>query len=42
VVLEESSDAKAKSADPGRFFDNSLIQQVNREHAVKLFPGEVR
>ena len=42
VVLEDSSDAKAKSADPGRFFDNSLIQQVNREHAVKLFPGEVR
>jgi ABC-type nitrate/sulfonate/bicarbonate transport system substrate-binding protein len=42
VVLEDSSDAKAKSADPNRFFDNSLIQAVNREHAVKLFPAEVR
>ena len=42
VVLEDSSDAKAKSADPNRFFDNSLIQAVNRDHAVKLFPGEVR
>jgi len=32
--------AKAKSADPKRFYDNSLIQQVNRDHAAKLFPGE--
>jgi taurine transport system substrate-binding protein len=42
VVLDDSSDAKAKSADPNRFFDNSLIQAVNRDHAAKLFPGEVR
>jgi taurine transport system substrate-binding protein len=42
VVLQASSDAKAKSADPQRFFDNSLIQAVNREHASKLFPGEVK
>jgi hypothetical protein len=40
--LDDSSDAKAKSADPNRFFDNSLIQAVNRDHAAKLFPGEVR
>ena len=32
--------ANAKSADPKRFYDNSLIQQVNRDHAAKLFPGK--
>jgi taurine transport system substrate-binding protein len=42
VVLDDSSDPKAKSADPKRFFDNSLIQAVNREYASKLFPGEFR
>ena len=42
VVLEQSPDPKAKTADPNRFFDNSLIEAVNREYAFKLFPGEVR
>lgn len=42
VVLEDSSDPKAKNADPKRFYDNSLIEAVNREYAAKLFPGEVR
>src|SRR5215467_7579990 len=42
VVLDDSSDPKAKSADPKKFYDNSLIEAVNREHAAKLFPGEVR
>jgi len=42
IVLDDSSDPKAKSADPKRFYDNSLIQIVNREHGVKLFPGEIR
>ena len=42
VVLDASGDPKAKSADPKRFYDNALIQQVNREHAAKLFPGEIR
>jgi ABC-type nitrate/sulfonate/bicarbonate transport system substrate-binding protein len=42
VVLDDSSDPKAKSADPKRFYDNSLIDAVNREYASKLFPGEVR
>lgn len=42
VVLEDSSDSKAKSADPKRFFDNTLIQAVNRDYASKLFPGEVK
>jgi taurine transport system substrate-binding protein len=42
VVLDESSDPKAKTADPKRFYDNSLIHEVNREYASKLFPGDVR
>ena len=42
VVLDDSSDPKAKSADPRRFYDNSLIQAVNREYGSKLFPGEVK
>src|SRR5262245_25827825 len=42
VVLDDSSDSKAKGADPKRFYDNSLIQAVNRDYASKLFPGEVK
>lgn len=42
VVLEDSSDPKAKSADPKRFYNNSFIEAVNREYAAKLFPGEVK
>jgi hypothetical protein len=42
VVLEDSSDSRAKGADPNRFFDNSLVQAVNREYASKLFSGEVK
>ena len=42
VVLDDSSDPKAKSADPKRFFNNSLIEAVNREYAAKLFPGEIK
>jgi taurine transport system substrate-binding protein len=42
VVLDDSSEPRAKSADPKRFYDNSLIQVVNREYASKLFPGEVK
>jgi len=41
-VLENSSDPSAKSAELTRFYDNSVIQQVNREYASKLFPGEVK
>jgi taurine transport system substrate-binding protein len=42
VVLDESSDPKAKTADPARFYDNSLIEAVNREYASKIFPRDVR
>jgi len=31
-----------KSADPKDFYDNSIVQAVNREYASKLFPGEVK
>jgi taurine transport system substrate-binding protein len=42
VVLDESPDPKAKTADPKKFYDNSLIEAVNRDYASKLFPGDVR
>ncbi len=42
VVLEDSPDPKAKSADLKRFYDNSIVDAVNREYASKLFPGEVK
>ena len=42
LVLDDSSDPKAKTADPKRFYDNSIIAAVNREYASKLFPGLVK
>ncbi len=42
LVLENSPDDKGKGADPKRFYDNSIIQAVNRDYAAKLFPGEVK
>ncbi|MEX0802978.1 MAG: ABC transporter substrate-binding protein [Candidatus Binatia bacterium] len=42
VVLEQSKNPKAIEMDPKRFFDNSLIDEVNRDYASKLFPGEVK
>ena len=42
VVLENSSNPKARDLDPKRFFDNTLIREVNRDYASKLFPGEVK
>jgi ABC-type nitrate/sulfonate/bicarbonate transport system substrate-binding protein len=42
VVLDESPDPKAKTADPKRFYDNVLIEEVNRDYAAKLFPGDVQ
>lgn len=42
LVLDDSSDPKAKSADPKRFYDNSIIEAVNRDYASKLFPGAVK
>jgi sulfonate transport system substrate-binding protein len=42
VVLENSNNPKAAELDPKRFFDNSLIREVNRDYASKLFPGQVK
>lgn len=42
LVLEQSSNPKAAEIDPRRFFDNTLIRQVNRDYASKLFPGQVK
>jgi ABC-type nitrate/sulfonate/bicarbonate transport system substrate-binding protein len=42
VVLEQSTVAKAGELDPKRFFDNSLIREVNRDYGFKLFPGQVK
>ena len=42
IVLEQSTVPKAVELDPKRFFDNTLIREVNRDYASKLFPREVR
>ncbi len=42
VVLDDAPEGKGKGIDPKRFYDNSFIQAVNRDHASKLFPGEVK
>lgn len=42
VVLEQSTAPKAAELDPKRFFDNTLIREVNRDYASKLFPGQVK
>ena len=42
VVLEQSTVLKAAEIDPKRFFDNTLIREVNRDYASKLFPGQVK
>jgi ABC-type nitrate/sulfonate/bicarbonate transport system substrate-binding protein len=42
TVLEQSTVPKASELDPKRFFDNSLIREVNRDYGSKLFPGEVK
>jgi len=42
LVLEQSTVPKTSELDPKRFYNNSLIREVNRDYASKLFPGEVR
>ena len=42
MVLEQSTIPKAAELDLKRFYDNSLIREVNRDYASKLFPGEVK
>lgn len=42
LVLEQSTVPKAAKLDPQRFYDNSLIREVNRDYGSRLFPGEIR
>jgi len=42
LVLEQSTVAKAADLDPARVYDNTLIKEVNRDYASKLFPGQVK
>jgi ABC-type nitrate/sulfonate/bicarbonate transport system substrate-binding protein len=42
LVLEHSNNPKARDLDPKRFFDNSLISEVNRDYGAKLFPGDIK
>lgn len=42
LVLEFSKNPKAAELDPGRFYDNTLIREVNRDYGSKLFPGQVK
>jgi ABC-type nitrate/sulfonate/bicarbonate transport system substrate-binding protein len=42
LVLEQSTAPKASELDVKRFYDNSLIREVNRDYASKLFPGQVK
>src|ERR1044071_4865765 len=42
LVLEQSTVPKASELDPKRFYDNSLIREVNRDYGSKLFPSEIR
>jgi ABC-type nitrate/sulfonate/bicarbonate transport system substrate-binding protein len=42
LVLEQSTVARAAELDLKRFYDNTLIREVNRDYASKLFPGQVK
>jgi ABC-type nitrate/sulfonate/bicarbonate transport system substrate-binding protein len=42
LVLEQSTIPKAAELDLKRFYDNTLIREVNRDYASKLFPGQMK
>jgi ABC-type nitrate/sulfonate/bicarbonate transport system substrate-binding protein len=42
LVLEQSTIPKAAELDLKRFYDNTLIREVNRDYGSKLFPGQVK
>jgi hypothetical protein len=42
LVLEQSTVPKASELDVKRFFDNTLIREVNHDYASKLFPGQIK
>ena len=42
LVLEFSKNPKAAELDTKRFYDNTLIREINRDYASKLFAGQVK
>lgn len=42
VVLDALDDPKAKTANVKEFYDNTIIQQVNKEYGAKLFPNDIK
>ena len=42
LVLAFSKNPKAAELDSKRFYDNTLIREVNRDYGSKLFPGQVK
>ena len=42
LVLDFSNNPKAAGLDIKRFYDNTLIKEVNRDYASKLFPGQIK
>ena len=42
LVLEQSTVAEAAKLDFKRFYDNTLIREVDRDYASKLFPGQMK
>ncbi|HMA81146.1 MAG TPA: ABC transporter substrate-binding protein [Candidatus Binatia bacterium] len=42
LVLNFSNNPKAADLDTKRFYDNTLIREVNRDYGSNLFPGQVK
>lgn len=42
LVLDFSNNPKAAELDTKRFYDNTLIKEVNRDYGSKLFPGQMK
>lgn len=42
VTLDASQEPKAQTAKATDFYDNSLIQAVNRDYGAKLFPNDIK
>ena len=42
LVPENFPTQKAASLEPKGFFDKTLIREVNRDYASKIFPGQVQ
>jgi NitT/TauT family transport system substrate-binding protein len=42
VVLDAMDGPKAKAAKPSDFYDNSLIDAVNKDYGSKIFPNDIK